>query len=66
MEIKKNSIIVTKEGEYVLKDWETFTNPFTFEKRTVYMVNNGDKDKIINESEIVSVKNAHQDMEEEP
>ena len=66
MEIKKGSIIITKDGEYVVRDMMQVVNPFTFKPVNMYLVDVDGKERAVNEEKIIKVKNNHMDNIEEP
>lgn len=66
MEIKKGSIITTKNGDYVVKDMMQVSNPFTFELVNMFLVDDKVGELAINEKDIIKVKNNHIENIEEP
>ena len=66
MEIKKDSIIVTKDGEYYLTNMMTLYNPFNLQPKACFVVDDNGKDKFVREKDIISVKNNHLENIEEP
>lgn len=66
MEIKKGSIITTKNGDYVVKDMMQVFNPFTFEPVNMFLVDDKVGELAINEKDIIKVKNNHIENIEEP
>ena len=66
MEIKKGSIIVTKNGEYVLKRMMSLYNPFNLQEKTSFVVDDNGEEKFIREEDIITVKNNHIKNIEEP
>ena len=66
MEIKKGSIIITKDGEYKLKNMMTLYNPFNLQPKTCFVVDDNGKDKFVGEKDIISVKNNHIENMVEP
>ena len=66
MEIKKGSVIITKDGEYVVRDMMQVVNPFTFKPVNMYLVDVDGKERAVNEEKIIKVKNNHMDNIEEP
>ena len=66
MEIKKGSIIVTKNGEYVLKRMMSLYNPFNLQEKTSFVVDDNGEEKFVREEDIITVKNNHIKNIEEP
>lgn len=66
MEIKKGSIITTKDGDYVVKDMMKLVNPFTFKLANMYLVDVDGVERAVNGDEIITVKNNHIENIEEP
>ena len=66
MEFKKGSIVVTKDGEYILKDVRTLYNPFNLNPITVFIVNDNGLERSITEDKVITVKNNHLENVEEP
>ena len=66
MEFKKGSILVTREGEFPLKNMMTLYNPFSLTPLTVFIVDDGGKEKRIQDKDVISVKNNHLNYAEEP
>ena len=66
MEFKKGSIVVTKDGEYILKEMHKVVNPFSLETVLVFMVDNNGMERTIQEKDVISVKNNQIDNLEEP
>ena len=66
MEIKKDSIIVTKDGEYYLTNMMTLYNPFNLQPKACFVVDDNGKDKFVREKDIISVKNNHIENMVEP
>ena len=64
MEFKKGSIVVTRTGEYILKDMKTLINPFTFQPVLIFMVDDNGKERSIEEKDVISVKNNQLESEE--
>jgi len=66
MEIKKHSIIVTKDGEYYLTNMMTLFNPFNLNPTTIYVIDVNGEEKRVFDKDIISVKNNHLENIEEP
>ena len=66
MEIKKGSIITTKDGDYVVKDMMKLVNPFTFKPANMYLVDVDWVERAVNGDEIITVKNNHIENMVEP
>ena len=66
MEFKKGSIVVTREGEYILKKALTLVNPFTLAPAIVFLVDVDGKERSIDEKDVITVKNNQIDIIEEP
>ena len=66
MEIKEGSIIITKNGEYVLKRMMSLYNPFNLQEKTSFVVDDNGEEKFIREEDIITVKNNHIKNIEEP
>lgn len=66
MEFKKGNIIVTNDGEYVLKNVMTLCNPFNLKPVTVFIVDNNGLERSITEDNIITVKTNHLEEIEEP
>ena len=66
MEIKEGSIIITKNGEYVLKRMMSLYNPFNLQEKTSFVVDDNGEEKFIREEDIITVKNNHIEYLEEP
>ena len=66
MEFKKGSIVVTKDGEYILKEVHKMVNPFSLEYVLVFMVDIDGNERAIQEKDVIKVKNNHLDNIEEP
>ena len=66
MEFKKGSIIVTKDGEFILKDMHKMINPFTLQPMLVFLVDVDGKERSIQEKDVISVRNNHLENIEEP
>lgn len=66
MEFKKGSIVVTKDGEYVLKEVHKMINPFSLKTVLIFMVDIDGKERAIEEKNVIKVKNNHLENIEEP
>ena len=66
MEIKEGSIIITKNGEYVLKRMMSLYNPFNLQEKTSFVVDDNGEEKFVREEDIITVKNNHIEYLEEP
>jgi len=66
MEIKEGSIIITRDGEYVLKRMMPLYNPFNLQEKTSFVVDDNGKEIFIREEDIITVKNNHIKNIEEP
>lgn len=66
MEFKEGSIVVTKNGEYILKRMMTLYNPFNLQPRASFVVDDNGEEKFVSEKDIISVKNNHIENIEEP
>jgi len=66
MEFKKGSIVVTKYGEYVLKDVKTFYNPFNLKPINVFIVDDNGLERSVTENKVITVRNNHLENVEEP
>ena len=66
MEIKEGSIIITKNGEYVLKRMMSLYNPFNLQEKTSFVVDDNGEEKFVREEDIITVKNNHIKNIEEP
>lgn len=65
MEFKKGSVVVTHDGEYILKNVMTFYNPFNLKPVSVFIVNNNGAERSITEDKVITVKNNHLENIEE-
>ena len=66
MEFKKGSIVVTKDGEYVLKNMMTLYNAISLKPITVFIVDDNGLDRSITEDKVITIKNNHLENIEEP
>lgn len=66
MEFKKGSIVVTKDGEYVLKDVKTLYNPFNLKSISVFIVDDNGLERSVTEDKVITVRNNHLENVEEP
>jgi hypothetical protein len=66
MEFKKGSIIVTKDGEYILKNLMTVYNPFNLQPVTMFIVDNNGVERSVSEDKVLGVKNNQIENIEEP
>jgi hypothetical protein len=66
MEFKKGSIVVTKDGEYVLKDVKTLYNPFNLKPISVFIVDDNGLERSVTENKVITVRNNHLENVEEP
>lgn len=66
MELKKGSIVVTKDGEYVLKDVKTLYNPFNLKPISVFIVDVNGLERSVTEDKVITVRNNHLENVEEP
>ena len=66
MEIKKDSIIVTKDGEYVIKKMMTLYNAVSLKPVTIFIVDDNGNERSVEENQVISVKNNHVENIEEP
>jgi hypothetical protein len=66
MESKKGSIIVTKDGEYILKNLMTVYNPFNLQPVTMFIVDNNGVERSVSEDKVLGVKNNQIENIEEP
>ena len=64
MEFKEGSIVVTKDGEYVLKRMMTLYNPFNLQPRISFVVDDNGEEKFVSEKDVISVKNNQLENEE--
>lgn len=62
MEFKEGTIIVTKDGEYLLKKMMTMYNPFTLTPVTIFIIDNNGKERSVTEKDVISVKNNDKNM----
>lgn len=62
MEFKEGSIIVTKDGEYLLKKMMTLYNAVTLTPVTIFIVDNNGKERRIQEKDVIYVKNNDKNM----
>lgn len=66
MEFKKGSIVVTNDGEYVLKDVKTLYNPFNLKPISVFIVDDNGLERSVTEDKVITVRNNHLENVEEP
>lgn len=66
MEFKKGSIVVTKDGEYVIKKMMTLYNAVSLKPVTIFIVDDNGNERSVEESQVISVKNNHVENIEEP
>lgn len=66
MEFKKGSIVVTKDGEYVLKSMMTVYNPFNLQPVCMFIVDVDGVERAVNEKDVINVRNNHIENIEEP
>lgn len=66
MEFKKGSIIVTKDGEYILKNLMTVYNPFNLQPVTMFIVDDNGVERSVSEDKVLGVKNNQIENIEEP
>jgi hypothetical protein len=66
MEFKKGSIVVTRDGEFVLKEVNTFYNPFNLKPVSVFIVDDNGTEKSVTEDKVITVRNNHLENIEEP
>lgn len=66
MEFKKGSIVVTKDGEYILKNLMTVYNPFNLQPVTMFIVDDNGVEKSVSEDKVLGVKNNQIENIEEP
>ena len=64
MEFKEGCIVVTKDGEYMLKKMMTLYNPFSLKPVLVFVVLKDGKEISVGEKDVISVKNNNEEMEE--
>lgn len=66
MEFKKGSIVVTKDGEYVIKKMMTLYNAVSLKPVTIFIVDDNGNERSVEENQVISVKNNHVENIEEP
>lgn len=66
MEFKKGSIVVTKDGEYVIKKMMTLYNAVSLKLVTIFIVDDNGNERSVEENQVISVKNNHVENIEEP
>jgi hypothetical protein len=66
MEFKKGSIVVTKDGEYILKNLMTVYNPFNLQPVTMFIVDDNGVERSVSEDKVLGVKNNQIENIEEP
>lgn len=66
MEFKKGTIVVTKDGKYILKNMMTLYNPFSLNPLTVFVVDDKGEEKRISDKDVIRVKNNETENIEEP
>lgn len=66
MEFKKGSVVVTHDGEYVLKNMMTLYNAFSLKPITIFIVDDNGLDRSITEDKVITIKNNHLENIEEP
>ena len=66
MEFKEGSIVVTKDGEYILKGMMTLYNPFNLRPVTSFILDDNGEEKRATEKDVISVKNNQIENIEEP
>ena len=66
MEFKKGSIVVTKDGEYVIKKMMTLYNAISLKPVTIFIVDDNGNERSVKENQVISVKNNHVENIEEP
>jgi hypothetical protein len=66
MEFKKGSIVVTRDGEFVLKEVNTLYNPFNLKPVSVFIVDDNGTEKSVTEDKVITVRNNHLENIEEP
>lgn len=66
MEFKEGSIVVTRDGEYVLKKVKTLYNPFNLKPVSVFIVDDNGTERSVTEDKVIAVRNNHLENIEEP
>ena len=66
MEFKKGSIVVTRDGEFILKVVNTLYNPFNLKPVSVFIVDDNGIEKSVTEDKVITVRNNHLENIEEP
>ena len=66
MESKKGSIIVTRDGEFILKVVNTLYNPFNLKPVSVFIVDDNGTERSVTEDKVIAVRNNHLENIEEP
>ena len=66
MEFKKGSIVVTKDGEYVIKKMMILYNAVSLKPVTIFIVDDNGNERSVKENQVISVKNNHVENIEEP
>ena len=66
MEFKKGSIVVTKDGEYVIKKMMTLYNAVSLKPVTIFIVDDNGNERSVEENQVIFVKNNHVENIEEP
>lgn len=66
MEFKKGSIVVTKDGEYVIKKMMTLYNAVSLKPVTIFIIDDNGNERSVEENQVISVKNNHVENIEEP
>ena len=66
MVFKKGSIVVTKDGEYVIKKMMTLYNAVSLKPVTIFIVDDNGNERSVKENQVISVKNNHVENIEEP
>ena len=66
MEFKKGSIVVTRDGEFILKVVNTLYNPFNLKPVSVFIVDDNGTERSVTEDKVIAVRNNHLENIEEP
>ena len=66
MEFKKGSIVVTRDGEFILKVVNTLYNPFNLKPVSVFIVDDNGTERSVTEDKVITVRNNHLENIEEP
>ena len=65
MNIKKNTVVSTKEGEFQIKKMKIAYSPITLNQVIVFVVDDNGKERTISEKDVIELKESFQEEKEE-